>query len=119
MKSLRIKKERKERRRSRIRTKIYGTKERPRMSVYKSNKHMYIQVIDDSSGNTLASISTLNAEFNSLKNNREDGLKLGEAMAEKLKEQKVKQVVFDRNGNLFHGVVKSIADGVKKSGIKV
>ncbi|MBR1403816.1 MAG: 50S ribosomal protein L18 [Treponema sp.] len=100
-----------------IRKSIYGTAERPRMTVYRSNTNLYAQVIDDDKGHTLASISTLEKEFADLKPNTEGAAKLGEAFGKRLQDKKITTVVFDRNGYLYHGVVKALADGTRKAGI--
>ena len=100
-----------------IRKNLHGTAERPRMTITRSNSNMFMQVIDDDAGKTLASISTLEKEFASLKPNTESAAKLGEAMGKRLLEKKITTVVFDRNGYLYHGVVKSLADGARKAGI--
>lgn len=100
-----------------IRKRLHGTAERPRMTVTRSNCNMYVQVIDDDAGKTLASISTLEKDFASLKSNTEGAAKLGEAMGARLLEKKITTVVFDRNGYLYHGVVKALADGTRKAGI--
>lgn len=105
-------------RRVHIRKRISGTATRPRMTVFRSNNHMYVQVIDDVAGNTLVSASSLEAEMRDLKNTVADGAKLGEVVGKRLLEKKIDTVVFDRNGYLFHGIVKSIADGARKAGIK-
>jgi large subunit ribosomal protein L18 len=112
------KKRKRARRKNHIRKHISGTAVRPRMSVYRSNNRMYVQVIDDVAGHTLVSASTLEADLRMLKNNVEDGAKLGEIVGKRLLDKKIDTVVFDRNGFLFHGVVKSIADGARKAGIK-
>ena len=101
-----------------IRKRIFGTAGRPRMSVFRSNKHISGQVIDDEQGRTVASVSTLEKELRSLKVNVESGAKVGEEIGKRLKEKNIDTVVFDRNGYLYHGVVKSVADGVRKTGIK-
>lgn len=101
-----------------IRKKISGTAERPRFSVFRSAKHIYVQVIDDIAGETIVSASSREKDLTDLKSNVESGAKLGEIAGNRLKEKKIDQVVFDRNGYLFHGVVKAIADGARKSGIK-
>lgn len=101
-----------------IRKRISGTPNRPRMSVFRSNKHMYVQVIDDTTGKTLASASNAEAETKELRNNVENAAKIGELIGTRLNDLKIKEVVFDRNGYLFHGIVKSIADGARKTGIK-
>jgi large subunit ribosomal protein L18 len=87
------------------------------MSVFKSNKHIYVQVIDDSAGRTLAAISDLEKEFASLGNTIQDGEKIGEALGERLKKANIGTVLFDRNGFLYHGVVKAVAEGARKAGI--
>lgn len=79
---------------------------------------MYVQVIDDVAGHTLVSCSTLEEQFKGLKNRVEDAFKLGEEVGKRMLEKKIDNVVFDRNGYLFHGVVKGIADGARKSGVK-
>jgi len=101
-----------------IRKRISGTPARPRMSVFRSNKSLYIQVIDDSVGNTLASVSTLEKDLKEIKNTIEGAGKLGEIMGKRLLEKNIASVVFDRNGYLYHGVVKAIADGARKAGIQ-
>ncbi len=106
------------RRKKRVRKSITGTGSRPRLSVFKSNKNMYAQVIDDALGHTLLSVSTQSGEFKALKVNVEDAAKLGEALGAKLKEQKIEEIVFDRNGWLYHGVIKAFADGTRKAGVK-
>ncbi|WP_422478737.1 50S ribosomal protein L18 [Pleomorphochaeta sp. DL1XJH-081] len=105
-------------RRVHIRKRISGTATRPRMTVFRSNSHMYVQVIDDVAGHTIVSASSLEAEMRDLKNTVADGAKLGEVVGKRLLEKKIDSVVFDRNGYLFHGIVKSIADGARKAGIK-
>lgn len=102
-----------------IRKKISGTPVRPRMSIFKSNKYIYIQVIDDLAENTLVSVSNTQKEFSSMKSTMEDAVKLGEAIAAKLKEKKITSVVFDRNGYRYHGIVKAIADGARSAGIEL
>lgn len=107
------------RRKFSIRKKIIGTPERPRLTIFKSNKYIYVQVIDDEAGNTLVSISNSQKDFSSIKSNATDAPKLGEAIGAKLAEIKVKSVVFDRNGYRYHGVVKAVADGVRKAGVEL
>ena len=101
-----------------IRKTLRGTADRPRMTVTRSNKNISVQVIDDDEGKTLASISTLEKEFAGLKPNTEGAAKLGEAIGARLKEKKITKIVFDRNGYLYHGVVKALADGARKAGIE-
>jgi len=107
-----------QRRRNRIRAKISGTQERPRLSVFKSNKGLYLQLIDDSAGKTLVS-----ARMNELKNNAkgvkktDKGFELGKLLAAKAKEKGIEKIVFDRGGFKFHGRVKAVADGAKEGGL--
>ena len=105
-------------RKAHIRKSISGTATRPRMTVFRSNLHMYVQVIDDVAGKTLVSASTVEPELKSLRNTVEDAAKLGEVVGKRLLEAKIDQVVFDRNGYLYHGIVKSIADGARKAGVR-
>jgi large subunit ribosomal protein L18 len=116
MNRIKQKSERLERRKARVRAKISGTAAVPRISVFKSNKHLYAQVIDDVAGHTLASIANV-GEFKSLKVTVVDAEKLGQALGEKLKTLNITKAVFDRNGNLYHGVIKALADGTRKAGI--
>ena len=101
-----------------IRKTIYGTAERPRMTVYKSGRNLYVQAINDDEGKTLASISTLEKDFIALKANIDSAAKLGEAFGSRLKDKNISKVVFDRNGYLYHGVVKALADATRKAGIE-
>ncbi len=105
-------------RKASIRKKISGTPECPRMSVFRSNKNMYVQVIDDVNGQTLASVSTLEKEFLGMRNSTENASKIGEEIGNRLKAKNIDTVIFDRNGYLYHGIVKHIADGARKAGIK-
>ena len=100
---------------ARIRGKISDTPERPRLSVFRSNKQIYAQVIDDVAGNTIVSASSKGITEG---NKSEIAAKVGEAIAQKAIEAGISQVVFDRNGFLFHGRVKSLADGARKGGLK-
>ena len=100
-----------------IRKTIYGTAARPRLTVTRSNCNLYAQVIDDEEGVTLASISTLEKEFAGIKPNVEGAAKIGEALGKRLQDKKITTVVFDRNGYLYHSVVKALADGTRKAGI--
>ena len=101
-----------------IRKTIYGTAERPRMTVYKSGRNLYVQAINDDEGKTLASISTLEKDFIALKANIDSAAKPGEAFGSRLKDKNISKVVFDRNGYLYHGVVKALADATRKAGIE-
>jgi large subunit ribosomal protein L18 len=99
----------------RIRKNVNGTAERPRLSVFRSNKQIYAQVINDLTGKTLASASSLGMETMPKK---EQAAKVGELLAEKAQAAGISQVVFDRNGYLYHGRVKELADGARKGGLK-
>lgn len=105
-------------RKAHIRKSISGTAMRPRMTVFRSNLHMYVQVIDDTCGKTLVSASTVEAELKGLRNTVADAAKLGEVVGKRLLEKNIETVVFDRNGYLYHGIVKSIADGARKAGVR-
>lgn len=100
---------------TRIRGKISGTAERPRMSVFRSNKGIYVQLIDDLAGRTLCAASSKGIEGGT---KTEQAAKVGEEIAKKALEAGVTSVVFDRNGYLFHGRVKSLADAARKGGLK-
>ncbi len=100
----------------RIRKKINGTTERPRLSVFRSSQHIYAQLVDDLAGHTLVSASSL--EDSSLKGSaREKSTVVGKKLAERAKEAGLKQVVFDRNGFRYHGRVKALADGAREGGL--
>jgi len=103
-------------RKARVRGKISGTAQRPRVSVFKSNKHFYAQAIDDMAGKTLAHAD---GRAMGLKATKEDAKKVGSAMAEALKAKNIEAIVFDRNGYLYHGVVASFADALREAGIKL
>ena len=105
-------------RKQHVRKTLSGTPEKPRMTVFKSNKYLYVQVIDDVAGSTLASASSLEESLKGFKRNLDGAAKLGEEIGKRLKEKNVAVVVFDRNGYKYHGIVKAIADGARKAGIK-
>ncbi len=98
----------------RIRKRVNGTTERPRMSVFRSNKQIYVQIINDLTGCTLASASSLGLEVMPKK---EQAAKVGEIVAKKAIEAGISKVVFDRNGYLYHGRVKELADAARKGGL--
>jgi large subunit ribosomal protein L18 len=114
------KRELQQKRRWRIRRKISGTVDRPRLSVHFSNKHIYAQCINDESGNTLVSLSSLDKTQRSDKNsaNVEGAGALGKAFSEKAKAAGINKVVFDRNGRRFHGSVKAFADAARETGLE-
>lgn len=118
MKRLIEKNKRRVKRKKSIRGKMKGTPERPRLSVFRSNKNIYIQAIDDISGTTLISVSNLEKELKEVKSTVEGASKLGTVAGERLKEKKIETVVFDRNGFLYHGRIKAVADGIRKAGLK-
>ena len=117
MKRLIEKAKRRTRRKRSVRGKISGTAERPRISVFRSNKHLYVQVIDDSDGRTLLAVSSQSGDTKGVRPNVAGAAKLGEALGVRMKDAKITSAVFDRNGYLFHGVVKAVADGARKAGI--
>lgn len=105
-------------RKFRVRKRIHGTEEKPRLSIFRSNKNIYLQAIDDDTSNTLVAISTLEEQFADDRPNKEAGKKVGEEMGKRLKDKNILSVVFDRNGYLYHGVVKAVAEGVREAGVK-
>ena len=107
-----------QRRHLRLRQKIQGTAQRPRMSVCLTGKHIYVQFIDDVAGRTLASASSALAEVKGTKANLAGAKKLGALAAEKAKQQNITEVVFDRGGFQFHGRVKALADAAREAGLK-
>lgn len=109
------------RRKLRIRKKIFGIPERPRLCVYRSLKHMYAQIIDDTKGHTVVSASTLDKELRGkLKStgNVEAAREVGRLIAKRALEKGIKKVVFDRNGFLYHGRVKAVAEGAREMGLE-
>ncbi|GIN22808.1 MAG TPA: 50S ribosomal protein L18 [Bacillus bacterium] len=106
-------------RHARVRTKISGTEARPRLSVYRSNKNIYAQLIDDENGVTLASASSLDKELKiESAGNAEAAQKVGELIAKRAADKKIKSVVFDRGGYLYHGRVKALADAARENGLE-
>jgi len=109
------------RRKLRFMKKIRGTSDRPRLCVYRSNKHIYAQIVDDQETRTLASVSTLSKELASLADKRattEAARKVGELIARKARERNIQKVVFDRNGFLYHGRVRAVADAAREAGLE-
>ena len=106
-------------RHARVRTRLSGTEARPRLNVFRSNKHIYAQLIDDVNGVTLASASTLDKEINlDSSNNVDAAVKIGELVAKRAVEKGVKTVIFDRGGYLYHGRVKALADAARENGLE-
>ena len=101
-----------------IRKKITGTTERPRLSVFRSNKQIYAQVVDDSAGTTLAQATSLKLAPADDANKSKVAEAVGQAIAQACLDKGIKQVVFDRNGYIYHGRVKALADGARKGGLE-
>ena len=108
------------RRKKRFQKKIRGTPERPRLCVYRSNKHIYAQIVDDQETRTLAAVSTLSKELAGLADKRatkEAAQKVGELIAKKAQQRNIQKVVFDRNGFLYHGRIQAVADAAREAGL--
>ena len=105
-------------RRHRVRAKVIGTAERPRISVFRSNRGIHAQLVDDVAGRTLAAVTWTEGDLRGLKPMEQAG-KAGERLAERAKEAGVEAAVFDRGGYQYHGKVKAFADGVREGGLKV
>ena len=101
----------------RVRAKISGTPERPRLNVFRSNANIYAQIIDDVNGVTLVSASTLEKDFEGATGNKEAARKVGKLIAERAKAKGIDTVVFDRGGYLYHGRVKALAEGAREGGL--
>jgi large subunit ribosomal protein L18 len=104
--------------RERIRRKVLGTAERPRLAVFKSLKHIYVQVIDDAAGTTLVSASTRDKDSSAKGANAAAAKAVGAAIAKKAKDKGVTRVVFDRGGYLYHGNIKALADAARENGLE-
>ncbi len=118
---MRDKRKIKERRHRRVRKKVFGTPERPRLCVFKSLNHIYAQIIDDTKGHTLVAASTLDKELRGLpgqKGNKEFAKKVGELIAERAIQIGINKVVFDRAGYKYHGCVKALADAARQKGLQ-
>ena len=107
-----------ERRHKRVRNKISGTAERPRLCVFRSNSNITVQIIDDVAGNTLVSASTLEKEVKEKHSNKVAAAEVGTLVAKRATEKNIKQVVFDRGGYIYHGVVKEVAEAARKGGLE-
>ena len=112
------KSDRKMERERRLRTKIFGTAERPRLCMYRSNTNIYAQIIDDVAGKTLASASTMDKEVKTKHSNKEAAKEVGTLIAKRATEKKIKTVVFDRSGYIYHGVVKELAEAAREGGLE-
>ncbi len=107
-----------ERRKLRIRKKIFGTKERPRLCVFRSNKHIFAQIVDDTEGKTLVSAKDQELKFDTKKSRVEISFEVGKLIAKKALEKGIKKVVFDRSGYKYHGRVKALAEGARAGGLE-
>ena len=105
-------------RHARVRAKISGTAERPRLNVVRSAKHIYVQVIDDVNGVTLVSASTVEKDFDQYGGNKDAARAIGKKVAERALEKGISEVVFDRSGYIYHGRVKELAEGAREGGLK-
>ena len=109
------------RRKKSIRKKVFGTTERPRLTVFRSSKHIYAQIVDDVAGATLAAASTMEPSFSEKGEpggNKDAAKLIGSLIGARAKEAGVESVVFDRNGYLYHGRLKALADGARKAGLR-
>ena len=107
-----------ERRHKRVRTKISGTSECPRLSVFRSNTNLYAQIIDDTKGTTLVQASTLDKEVKTKHSNKEAAKEVGALIAKRALEKKIENVVYDRGGYIYHGIVKELAEAAREAGLK-
>ena len=105
-------------RHARVRKKVSGTPEKPRLNLYRSNTNIYAQIIDDTKGVTLVSASTLDKEVKTKHANKEAAKELGTLIAKKAADKKIDTVVFDRGGYIYHGVVKELAEAAREGGLK-
>lgn len=105
-----------ERRKKRIRKKIFGTTERPRLTLFRSARHVYAQVVDDIKGHTIVSVSSFE-KGHQKRANKEFCIELGKLLAKRCKEADISQIVFDKNGNKYHGRVQAFADGAREGGL--
>lgn len=113
------KNETRQKRHNRIRNKISGTAQRPRLSVYRSNAHIYVQLVDDVAGRTLASASTLDKSLGlGQSGNKEAAKAVGALIAKKAQEAGIEEVVFDRSGYLYHGRIAALAEAAREAGLK-
>lgn len=111
-------KEERERRHRRVRRKISGTAECPRLCVYRSNNNIYAQVIDDVKGVTLVSASTLDKAVKTKKSNKEAAKEVGTLIAKRAIEKNIKTVVYDRGGYIYHGIIKELAEAARETGLE-
>jgi large subunit ribosomal protein L18 len=120
--SIKDKREARLKRKKRVRKKIKGIPERPRLTVFKTARHIYAQIIDDSTGKTLAAASTMSKDVKSktkgISGNIKGAILVGETIGKKGRKKRIKKVVFDRNGFLYHGRVKALADKARENGLE-
>jgi len=102
----------------RVRSKISGTAERPRLNVFRSNSNIYAQLIDDVKGVTLVAASSVEKDFGATTGNKEEARKVGQLIAQRATEKGITEVVFDRGGYVYHGRVKELAEGAREGGLK-
>ncbi len=105
-------------RHARVRSKITGTANRPRLNVFRSNSNIYAQLIDDVAGVTLVSASSVEKDFGETNGNKEEARKVGKLIAERAADKGIEEVVFDRGGYIYHGRVKELAEGAREGGLK-
>jgi large subunit ribosomal protein L18 len=120
MSSLDIKKQTRLKRKKRVRKKIFGTPQRPRLTVFRSSRHIYAQIVDDTAGHTLVAASTTEKALpasTGVKGKIAVATAIGKIVAQRAKEKGIAQVVFDRNGFLYHGRVKAVSDGAREAGL--
>lgn len=119
--SIKDKRENRLKRKKRVRKKIKGTPERPRLTVFRTAKHIYAQIVDDNNGRTLVATSTISQDFKSkakgISGNIKGAILVGETIGKKGIEKGIKKIIFDRNGFLYHGRIKALADAARKSGL--
>ncbi|MEW5736934.1 MAG: 50S ribosomal protein L18 [Thermodesulfobacteriota bacterium] len=121
MSKVEVKREKHLRRKKRVRTKIYGTEERPRLSVFRSARHMYAQIVLDDKGSTVCSASTLDKEAQEagkFESKVQAAKFIGTLVAKRAKEKGITKVTFDRNGFLYHGRIKAVAEGAREAGLE-
>ena len=106
-----------ERRHARVRNKVSGTADRPRLCVFRSNSNLYAQIIDDVAGNTLVQASTLDKEVKTKLSYKEAAKEVGSLVAKRALEKNIKEVVFDRGGYIYHGVIKELAEAAREGGL--
>ena len=106
------------RRHARVRNKVSGTAERPRLCVYRSNSNIYAQIIDDVAGNTLVAASTLDKQIKTKKSNVEAAKEVGALIAKRAIEKNIKTVVYDRSGYIYHGIIKELAEAAREGGLE-